>query len=438
MQDSSFLGELLAGSANHLNRGQNKALQWMGGSKNVFLSGGAGTGKSFLIKEFMRGVDASRFPLLASTGAAAVLLGGRTFHSFFGLGILEGGVLATMNRALKDRRLARRLKKVKGFILDEVSMVSGEAFDCAEKIARLFGRSDEPWGGLKVICVGDFAQLPPISRKNFDDPHSQPTRDWAFLTDAWKQSDFQSLELDEIMRAQEDKEFCEVLNDLRWGKLTSKARNLLDWRKMMPSDEEADLGTYLYSRKMDVERINLRRLEALPGKSKTYETEYLGAERYTKILRGQAPVPEKIEIKKGALVMCRQNDPKGRWVNGSLGTVLAFDQDEIELQLLSGSTVSLDKVRFTMLDADGHEVAVAKNFPLTLAYAITIHKAQGATLDQVTTDLSRLWEPGQAYVALSRVRNSAGLFLNSWDENSIFTDSKVRQFYESLPKASQI
>jgi ATP-dependent DNA helicase PIF1 len=149
-------------------------------------------------------------------------------------------------------------------------------------------------------------------------------------------------------------------------------------------------------------------------------------------LKRNAPVPELLQLKTGALVMIRQNDPQGRWVNGSLGHVAGIGEQSLKIDLLSGFSIELERVSFTILDAEGKEVASARNFPVNLAYATTIHKAQGMTLDQVIVDLRNLWEPGQAYVALSRVKTSAGLSLTGWTSSSFRTDPKVVAFNRSL------
>ncbi len=161
---------------------------------NPFITGAAATGKSFLIREFLKNRDRKKFPVVASTGSAAVWVGGRTFHSFFGLGIMEGGLDRTVDRALSNRRIVNRLKKTEGFVLDEVSMISGTTLRAAEAIAR-FARGDErPWGGMRVIAVGDFAQLPPVT------PSGQ--RDWAFLDETWLRSDFTLVLLRTMLRSE--------------------------------------------------------------------------------------------------------------------------------------------------------------------------------------------------------------------------------------------
>lgn len=342
----SFLPELLGSLNNDLNEGQQEALRHLSGQQNVFLTGGAGTGKSFLLRRFLKGVDRDKYPVLASTGAAAVLIGGRTFHSFFGLGIMDGGPDQTIERALKDRRVVRRLKKAAGFVMDEVSMLPGLVIQTAERIASMARNDPRPWGGLKVVAVGDFAQLPPVT---LNSRH----RDWAFLNPAWNRSEFKSVHLHEIMRAKGDSDFCEILSDVRQGLVSERVRDFLNFRSVLPDEEEFQ-GSVLYARKMDVDRINTLKLHRLEGQSRFYETEYGGEERFVKTLQKSAPIAPSLELREGALVMLRQNDPQGRWVNGSLAHVQDLGANNIEVKLFSGRTVDIEKTTFTLLDAEGN------------------------------------------------------------------------------------
>jgi len=421
---TSLLPGLLGTLHSDLNAEQQAALELLNGDDNVFVTGGAGTGKSYLLRKFLQGTDPTRLPVLASTGAAAVLIGGRTFHSFFGLGIMEGGLDACVEKASKDRRVSRRLKKALGFVLDEVSMIPGVALEAAERIASRVRNDSRPWGGLKVIAVGDFAQLPPVSRES-------SRRDWAFLSGAWQKSQFQSVHLKEMMRAAEDPDFCETLADIRKGVVSERVRKLLNGRAIIEADTEFE-GSVLHARKVDVDRINQLRLAQLEGDKKTFETVFSGDERAIKSLQNNLPIPQLLELKVGAFVMLRQNDPAGRWVNGSLGHVKHLSLKDIEVKLSTGRSVELERVKFSLLDAEGNEIASARNFPLSLAYAVTIHKAQGATLDKMIVSLRNLWEPGQAYVALSRVRSAQGLAVDGWDERSIFADPQVTAFHAKI------
>ena len=399
---------------------QSQALDHLYGERNVFLTGGAGTGKSFLIREFLKTKSSKTFPVLASTGAAAVLVGGRTFHGFLGLGIMEGGVNSTVHRAVGNKRVVKRLQKIDGFVLDEVSMISGPTLAAAEKICRLARSSEQPWGGLRIIAVGDFAQLPPVQR--FNGP-----REWAFGDPSWQFSSFQTVQLKTVMRTQ-DVEFLEVLGRVRQGRVDETVRDYLNER-CVEGDHDFE-GTRLFPRKDAVAQFNLQKLNEIESDEVCYETEYQGKAEKIEQLKKMAPIDQVLRLKKDCLVMLRQNDPKQRWVNGSLGHVRELEKDFLLIELFNGRLIELDRSHFSMLDADGEVVAIAENFPVSLAYATTIHKAQGATFDRLRVDLQRLWEPGQAYVALSRVTSGDALCLDGWSPQSIKVDPNVARFLQ--------
>lgn len=400
---------------------QEHALEILRSGENVFLTGGAGSGKSYLIRHFMDELDPKQTPILASTGAAAVLLGGRTFHSFFGLGIMEGGVDATYERCCKDHRLLNRLKKVEGVIIDEISMIPGAALMIAEALSQKARDSKLPWGGMRVISVGDFAQLPPVTRSG--------PRDWAFLNETWLRSGFQVCQLSHNQRVQ-DNHFLDVLADVRYGKVTSRVFDFLS-EKVRPHDEE-DTGTRLFGRRDMSENFNQKKLSEINETEVTIDSIYLGAEKFIETLMKMAPVPQKLTLKIGCRVIFLQNDPQKRWINGTRGTVTKIELDKITVRKDHGREVNVDKTTFSLQDAEGNVTATVIQFPLTLAYATTIHKSQGATLDEVWCDLRSLWEPGQAYVALSRLRSAEGLKLVGWNPRSIIVDPKVLEFYQSI------
>jgi hypothetical protein len=404
-----------------LNSCQKNAFEHLLGTSNVFMTGGAGSGKSFLVRHFLSKNPRS-IPVLASTGAAAILVGGRTFHSFFGLGILEGGVEETVKKALRNKRLRDRLRITDGIIIDEISMIPGAAFRAAEQIARGAREKDEAWGGMRVIAVGDFSQLPPVS------PFNQ-RRDWAFLDTAWDRSQFLPAVLKTIVRT-EDSRLLDVLAEVRAGRVTEQVSRFLNERTVKESFEFE--GTRLFPHRETTERHNLARLARIPGETRTFETVYSGNEKSVNDLKRHAPVPELIQLKEGAFVMIRQNDPNGVFVNGTTATVRGFEDDSLQLELGSGTEIELERAVFHLLNADGERVASASNFPISLAYAATIHKAQGTTLDSMRVDLRGLWEPGQAYVALSRVRSSAGLYIDGWRPGSVIVDPQVVAFHRGL------
>ncbi len=401
---------------------QELALDALEGAQNVFLTGGAGSGKSFLVRHFLQDKNSKDFPVLASTGAAAVLVGGRTFHSFFGLGIMEGGPEETIERVSKNRQVLRRLKKISGFIVDEVSMLSGPTLRVAEVVCRRARNSDLPWGGLKVITVGDFAQLPPVERS-----YSR-ARPWAFLDEVWRWSNFRTCYLQTSVRSRDD-EYIKILKSIRNGQVTREVTDYLN-SKVVPVMATFN-GTRLFPRREETDRFNLVRLQELETPIFEFVSIYSGAEKAVEQLKKHSPIAEVITLKEGALIMLRQNDPQGRWVNGSTGWITKINPYRLSIRLLNGRQVEIEKVSFSMMDAEGNVVASAINFPVSLAYATTIHKAQGSTLDRMFVNLSNLWEPGQAYVALSRIGSGADLCIEKWSPQSIKVDPQVVEFYRA-------
>ena len=399
---------------------QSLALKDLQSTDNIFLTGEAGTGKSFLIHHYILRYS-PKAPILASTGAAAVLIGGRTFHSFFALGILEGGREKTVEKALKNGKLRKRLKECDEIIIDEISMLPGEVLATAEEIARTAREVDSPWGGLRVIAVGDFAQLPPVTRFS-------ARRDWGFLHPIWKFSQFRTLCLKSPVRFI-DSDFYQALNSIRMGKMTDKVKSILQQRG---EEEWPEDVTHLYPRRNKVKEYNDKRLDDLDSRLVSIETLYSGRAPFVEQLKRNSPIPEALHLKEGAYVMLQQNDPIGRWVNGSTGWVRNIGNEKILVELTNGRFVKVAKVTFSQLNAEGDIVAEALNFPLTLAYATTIHKSQGQTFEKAVMDLKGLWEPGQAYVALSRLRDQGGLYLKGWDIKSFRVDPAVEKFYEYI------
>jgi ATP-dependent DNA helicase PIF1 len=404
---------------------QTRALEALSGENNVFLTGGAGTGKSTVITDFIRKQES--VAVLASTGTAAILLGGRTLHSFFGLGIMEGGSDSVVERALKHRGIVQRLRKTKTVLIDEISMIGATELQCAEKIARKARANSAPWGGLRIVAIGDFAQLPPVVRSV--PGQGEMVRPWCFSSEVWRDTLFDPLVLKEIVRSR-DSDWNRVLGEVRFGELEERSFEVLKER-VRPVGLHFE-GTRLFARRNQVDSLNQDRLKMLPGEAREYPTVYMGNAQRLDDLKRNAPIPEVLWLKVGALVMFRQNDPEYRFVNGTLGKIVKLKDQEVEVELLSGKTIEMKPATFSVLDAEGQILASATNFPLNLAWACTIHKAQGATLDRVHADLNGVWEHGQSYVALSRVRSSEDLSLSGLSPRSFRLDPEVLSFYRSL------
>src|SRR3989338_2321145 len=351
---------------------QAKALHLLCGKQNVFLTGAAGTGKSFLLRQFLHGKNEMEVPVLASTGAAAVIVGGRTFHSFFGLGILEGGKAATVARALRSGPLHRRLQRAACVVIDEISMLSGETLATAEEIARNVRGVRAPWGGLRIIAVGDFAQLPPVQSFNkfqdnsfanaqdksfnrsqensFDvsqEMPEEPTRDWGFLHSVWELSAFQPAFLQTTVRTKEPR-LLAMLNKVRDGIIDEEVRAFLQSRTVQP-DPMFD-GTRLFPHRARADAYNQARLDRLPEAARVFATTYQGGAADVAQLKKQCPIPEVLNLKRGALVMLRKNDVTYpyAYVNGTLATVLEIEEDALMLRLATGERVELLREEFSL------------------------------------------------------------------------------------------
>lgn len=403
---------------------QINALNQLNSGENVFLTGQAGSGKSFLIREFIKEMGLKDFPILASTGAAAVLVGGRTFHSFFGLGLLEGGPEKVKEKAFKDGKLKKRLSQIEGIIIDEISMIGGEVLNVAEEIARHHRGNNHPFGGLRVIAIGDFAQLPPISKTN--------SRDWCFKHSVWERTQFQMAYLKSNHRT-EDPDFLKVLNYVREGIFNQEVGQFLQ-AKTKRHDENAS-GVRLFPFRKQSEDYNLYQLNKIKSDELVIPTIFWGENLKVDKLKHNFPFPEELKLKIGAEIIFTQNDPQKRWINGTQGKVVDFQSHKFVIEKKNGRDVTVDKVQFDFLNGDGEIVVSAVQYPLALGYATTIHKSQGATLDELWCDLGRLWEPGQAYVALSRLKTSQGLNLIKWTPGSIKADRDVLDFYRDIASA---
>ncbi len=406
-----------------LNPDQEKALDALMGEENIFLTGAAGSGKSFLIKHYLK-ESGKPTPIVASTGAAAVIVGGCTFHSFFGLGIMKGGLEKTIAKALKDKRLLTRLKNTDEIIIDEISMIDPEAFYAAEQICRLSLNLDKIFGGIRIIAVGDFFQLPPVQtkRQNF----------WLFETNVWSEMNFTQICLEQIMRTT-DESFIQMLNEVRYGRCDGKVEDYFK-SKTLKNIQNFE-GTVLFGKRVDVERFNNQKLDAINEPEFVYDSEVKIKKKspltHDKVLQ-ISPLPEELRLKKGALIMIRKNHAFGYYVNGTLAHVTYLDDESVTVKTFEGRHLVFQKEEFEILNADGELSATIKNLPLSLAWASTIHKAQGASIDRVFVDLAGLWERGQAYVALSRAKSAEGLFVNNWNSRYIKTDLKVSYFYENM------
>lgn len=385
---------------------------------NVFLTGDAGTGKTFLLSLYLSNKDRKKaYPVLGSTGVAALMNGGRTFHSFFGLGLLQGTPEAIIQKAVSNRNVRYRLRHAHTLIIDEISMLPMQALDIAQKVAQIARDSEAPWGGLRMIMVGDFAQLPPVS--------SGFQRPWAFLAKAWEDMSAIPVVLTEPKRT-DSASFLSFLSAIRNGRIDDEVRAFLNARV---GQHDRVGGTRLFPRRNQVNEYNHWRLSMVQGDPHEFVTTYQGAKPYVEALQKNAPIDPVLFLKPGAKVMVRVNDPLLRFVNGSVGLVLGVREDKVLVDI-EGREYTFEKMTFAYLDGEGNPKATATNFPLQLAWSTTVHKSQGLSLDELQVDLTSLWEPGHAYVALSRAKDPNRLFIDGWKESSIKVDPLVAMFHQ--------
>ncbi len=412
---------------------QKEALEILKSGYNVFLTGCAGAGKTHLLNDYISFLRKKRVPvgITASTGIAATHIGGVTIHSFSGMGILNELTSSDLNRILKKSYLAKSLKKVQVLIIDEISMLSLDQLDIADKIIRSFLKSEEPFGGMQVILCGDFFQLPPI--KNNDNLYSRGTA-FAYKSRAWRDLDLRVCYLVEQYRHKE-KDLLFVLDSIRKNEANEDAVNLLRGRYKAGIKEGEEI-TKLYTHNINVDSINNKELEKLPGKKKAFQMKKRGPQALTKTLGKNLLAPEKLELKIGAVVMFVKNNREKGYVNGTLGRVIRFEGDQPVVKTKEGKYVKVEQEKWN-IEEEGEIKAEVRQIPLRLAWAITVHKSQGTTLDAAEIDLSRAFEPGMGYVALSRIRSLKGLRLMGLNKTALTANEEVVEMDKAFRKASK-
>lgn len=394
---------------------QAQALAILQQGHNVFLTGAAGSGKTFLLNRYIgelrrHGVVVA---VTASTGIAATHLGGQTIHAWSGIGVRRTLDDDAFNKLAKNRLIKRNLTRTQVLVIDEISMLHAFQLDLLDQVLRRLRASDAPFGGLQLIVSGDFFQLPPVAGAD------APAGDVRFACDAgaWRHGELKVCYLSENHRQGNDP-LLTVLNDIRNGNAGEQTKVPLRTRyKKPPVGVGAVQPTQLFPRNTNVDAVNERALAALPGKAAEFGMETRGFPALIDGLKRNCLAPETLRLKPGAQVMFVKNSPDGRYVNGTRGHVRGFARDGgwPEVQTSAGERLVVEPVEWRLED-DGFVRAALKQVPLRLAWAITIHKSQGMTLDAAELDLSDAFEPGMGYVALSRVRTLGGLTLLGLNE----------------------
>jgi len=410
---------------------QNQALEILKLGKNVFLTGAAGSGKTYVLNQYISFLKKSgiRVAVTATTGIAATHLGGMTIHSWSGIGINESLSPHDLKQLLKRSKLRNRFEQTSVLIIDEVSMLHAYQFDLVDQVARAFRDSNEPFGGLQVVLSGDLFQLPPISR----DTQAQNI----ISSDVWQKMQPQLCYLDEQHRQSGD-ELTTVLNAIRSSAFDDSIYEILNSR-LLVNFKESIKATKLYTHNIDVDRINQAELMRLSTKSQVYEMSARGPKKLIETLLKGCLTTDYLELKQGAVVMFVKNNYDRGYVNGTLGTVIGFDKDDGYplVETHNGETIVATPESWGY-EEDGEIRAEITQVPLRLAWAITIHKSQGMTLDAAEIDLSKSFEPGMGYVALSRLRSLQGLRLLGLNDMALLVNPDMTEIDVQLRQASEI
>ncbi|PJJ65342.1 ATP-dependent DNA helicase [Compostimonas suwonensis] len=396
---------------------------------HIFVTGRAGTGKSTLLNHLSWNTE-KQLVIAAPTGVAALNVGGQTIHSLFRLPI---GVIADHDIE-QNGEVRKLLNTIDTLVIDEVSMVNADLMDAMDRSLRQARqRKTEPFGGVQLVLFGDPYQLAPVpgdgdERAYFTDRYRSI---WFFDAKVWEEAELSIFELTEIHRQHDDR-FKYMLNAVRHGQVTKEIADVLNstGARTAPDDGTITLAT----RNDAVNRINAAALERLPGRTLTARAEVSGD------FGGRAyPADEALELKIGAQVMFLRNDADQRWVNGSIGTVTRIDSTvfvEVDGEVHEVDPVVWEKYRYSYSAATKKltkdVVGEFTQFPLRLAWAVTIHKSQGKTYDSAIVDLgARVFSPGQTYVALSRLTSLEGLYLSRpLRPSDIIVDDNVRRFMQ--------
>uniref|UniRef100_UPI0037E8688D ATP-dependent DNA helicase PIF1 n=1 Tax=Semicossyphus pulcher TaxID=241346 RepID=UPI0037E8688D len=410
-----------------LNKEQTAVLSAVLSGKNVFFTGSAGTGKSFLLKRIMGSLPPKSTFATASTGVAACHIGGTTLHNFAGIGSGSAPLEQCIELAQRPGVL-QHWTSCRHLIIDEVSMVEAQFFDKLESVARSVRRSTMPFGGIQLIVCGDFLQLPPVSK-------GKEKASFCFQARSWRKVIQLNMELTEVRR-QTDQSFISLLQAVRVGRVTEEVTAKLLESAYHHIERDGILATRLCTHKDDVELTNENKLQQLPGSVRVFEA--LDSDpALVKTIDAHSPVSRLIQLKVGAQVMLTKNLEVARGlVNGARGVVVGFESGKHGLprvRFLCGVTEVLKPERWVFKSGGGIHLS-RQQLPLKLAWAISIHKSQGMTLDCVEISLARVFESGQAYVALSRARSLEGLRVMDFDPRVVRADPDVLVFYKRLRK----
>lgn len=413
-----------------------KVLRLLKEKRNIFITGGGGVGKSYLLKELCELRDIT---VTSTTGISALNVGGQTVHSWSGIGTASKSINEIVASIKKNKTRLYNIESTDILAIDEISMLDDFTLDYLNQVLKNVLQSNKPFGGLQVILIGDFFQLPPVQLGN--------NRDFCFNSKTWQELNLEIINLKKVYR-QDDEQLITALNNIREGDISScqifASRNFVE-----PSED----CVRLYATNEEVNNYNKLRFDAIKKPAKKFYSQDIikcwidGKKKDLKPNDPKVPdwdkaiyntfnnsckAPSCLELKQGCRVMLLQNiDVEGGLVNGSCGNVLKLTDFDVTVKFDNGRTFSVEKADFEYCQY-GFVKVKRTQFPLALSYAVSIHKSQGMTFDKVFIDFSRIFTFGQAYVALSRVKSLLGLFIKNFNPLKIKANPSVINFYKNL------
>lgn len=409
---------------------QKDALEVLKVGYNVYLTGPAGSGKTFLLNKYIEYLKENNIPvaITASTGIAATHMNGRTIHSWCGMGINLKMNDSQIRELAQKNYLYDNINYAKVLIIDEISMLHASQLDLVNSICQILRNNDQPFGGMQIIMCGDFFQLPPVSNGDDNGP---------FVTesDIWDKMDLRVCYLSEQHR-QEDPQFYKILNCIRSNSVNRGIIDLL--KKRINSRIKTDFQiTKLYTHNIDVERINDMELSKIKKEPKEYEMHTEGNSKMIQVLKKSCLAPERLILKEGAIIMFVKNNFSEGYANGTLGRIINFDEDTNYpiVELISGERMIVYPAIWK-IEEKNNIIAEIQQLPLRLAWAITVHKSQGMSLNVAEIDLSKSFVCGMGYVALSRVRSLAGIILKGLNDMALKVDEEVLKTDKDLMERS--
>lgn len=420
------------------------------GGNNVFITGGAGVGKSFTLNKLKEKYK-ERLHITSTTGVSAINVNGQTLHSWAGIGLADKPVEDVVKKIRKKPALYKTLLCCEMLAIDEISMLDNITFDYVNEVLKAVRENDKPFGGIQVLLFGDFFQLPPVRMK-------EDGKDFCFNSQAWKDLNLKAILLKDIKR-QSEKELSEALNNVRIDKTSAEDLKVFYKRDVAPDYEAPKDILQIFGTNADADAYNDKCFNEIPERPYTYEAKDelyiyndIGEPSVTVIdtknitdktvskydlmalkkFNEDCKAPEKLELKEGCRVMLLKNiDVKKGLANGSCGTVKQLTSGSIDILFDNGVRANLLPAEFEYIK-EGRTKIKRTQYPLRLAYGITIHKSQGMTFDKLVVNFNRIFDYGQAYVALSRTKTLEGLIIRGFDHNKIVANKEVVEFYKKL------